>query len=394
MIEFGYPIIKNEGNVSRLIADVTIDNRKDSIWFEVNSEYQSYLCTERCDAYVIAVLNYAMRNHHDIKCSAPITEELLFNLDKYLIDALANANPHFYRTRIYAPVASETLPSAGAVGTGISCGVDSLQVLSSYSETKYKSHQITHLTFNNVGSHGDGKEARELFEKRKRRSIQFAKDYGYKIVVSDSNLHEVINQNHFLSHTYSSLFPVYCLQKLYSTFYYASASIKYNEFSLIDIPQHCSGTYEFISLPYFSTRNIRIYSGGEGLTRLEKLKEISTYKPSYKYLNVCLKENTNCGKCEKCVRTMLALDAIDKIEEYKEVFDVDYYKRNKQWYFAEMLFWLHQGKHDYFEIYDKLKGQISLKTRLKQYASYGLKSFIYMSGHFFYYKYVLRKDYF
>lgn len=159
-------------------------------------------------------------------------------------------------------------------------------------------HNITHLTFNNVGSHGEGEHAEKLYQARLERPRAFAKEYGFEFVASDSNLQNVVLQNHFKSHTYSSMFAVYCLQKLYSVYYYASAGYKYSEFTLIDKPAICCGSYEMLSLPLFSTHNLRVYSEGENMSRLTKLRSIVKYAPSYKYLNVCLKDGDNCGKCE------------------------------------------------------------------------------------------------
>ena len=64
------------------------------------------------------------------------------------------------------------------------------------------------------------------------------------------------------------------------------------------------------------------------MTRMTKLKKVVDYVPSYRYLNVCLKDGDNCGVCEKCVRTLLGLDALGKLDEYNQVFDTQYYKQN------------------------------------------------------------------
>ena len=56
---------------------------------------------------------------------------------------------------------------------------------------------------------------------------------------------------------------------------------------------------------------------------MQKLKIVADYAPSYKYLNVCLKDGNNCGRFEKCVRTMTGLDALGKLDYYREVFDVE-----------------------------------------------------------------------
>lgn len=365
MIRIEQPQLVSNENESRLETYVSIDGDKKKIWFSVDKEYEPYLCWERSDAYVIAVLNYAMRNGHDITCEAPITEELYYNIETYLIDALVKYNKHFYRTKIEAPIINVKLPCAGAIGTGISCGVDSLHALAKQTNLKYKNHNITHLSFNNVGSHGEGEKAQNLYRERLKRPKRFADEYGFKFVLSNSNLMDVIEQNHFLSHTYSSMFPVFCMQKLYSIYYYASAGYKYSEFSLIDIESRSSGSYEILSLPLFSTRNLRIYSEGEGLSRMDKVKSIVNYKPSYKYLNVCLKDGDNCGVCEKCIRTLLGIDALGKLDEYNQVFDTQYYKQNKEWYLLQMLKQMASKKHDYFELYPYFKKDINLKIRLK-----------------------------
>lgn len=359
MIKIEQPQVVSSSDEARLETYVSINGKRSKIWFSVDKEYESYLCWERSDAYVIAVLNFAMRNGHDIECDAPLSEDLYYNLDKYLIDAIEQYNPNFYRPIIKAPISSDILPCAGAVGTGISCGVDSLHALASQSNLKFKQHNITHLTFNNVGSHGEGEKAQELFKDRLERPKKFAEEFGYKLVVSNSNLMDVIEQNHFKSHTYSSMFPVYCLQKLYSIYYYASAGYKYDEFTLIDKPSCSSGSYEMLSLPLLSTHNLRVYSEGEGMTRMTKLKKVVDYVPSYKYLNVCLMDGDNCGKCEKCVRTLLGIDALEKLESYSEVFDIEYYKTNKKWYLMQLLKQKAANKHDYFELYPYFKKEIN-----------------------------------
>ena len=265
-------------------------------------------------------------------------------------------NKDFYRPIIRAKVASEPLPCANAVGTGISCGVDSLHAVANQTNLIFKNHNITHLTFNNVGSHGEGKRASDLFAKRCERPIRFAKEYGFEIIVSDSNLMDIIKQVHFESHTYSSLFPVYCLQKLYSIYYYASAGFGYHEFRLDE--RDC-GAYELLSLPLFSTNRLRIYSEGEGFSRMDKLKDIVRYKPSYKYLNVCLSSEDNCGKCEKCIRTLLGIDALGVLDKYKDVFDIEYYRKHKQWYIQQLVIQKSLGKHDYIELATYFKNEIT-----------------------------------
>lgn len=379
MIKIEKPFIVVDDSFATLQTYITIDENRRLIWFRVKRKWEQYLCDERADAFVIAILNYAIRNRHDIISDAPISEDLYYNIDTYLIDALVEYNPLFYRTKISAPVASEQLPCAGAVGTGISCGVDSLHALAKEANTKFKKHNITHLTFNNVGSHGKGEIAKKLYKERLEIPKRFADEYGYEFIASDSNLMDAIEQNHYKTHTYSSLFAIYCLQKLFSIYYYASAGYKYTDFTLKDYPYICCGSYEILSLPLFSTHSLRIYSEGENKSRLQKLKIVANYQPSYKYLNVCLAEPKNCGVCEKCVRTLLGLDALQVLDRYKEAFDIEYYKKNKKWYLQQMLYRLAEKKHDYFEMYPFFKEQITMLMQIKAICyklCYRTKSFI------------------
>ena len=96
------------------------------------------------------------------------------------------------------------------------------------------------------------------------------------------------------------------------------------------------------------------------MSRMTKLKKVVKYAPSYKYLNVCLEDGDNCGKCEKCVRTLLGIDALGALDNYAEVFDIDYYRKHKKWYLQQMLIQMVHNKHDYFEIYNYKKKDMSL----------------------------------
>jgi len=365
MIIIGKIHKKVSGEYAVLTCPLTIDDETKELWFKVSSKYADYLCCERADAYLVACLHYAMSNGHDIKAENPISELLLFNLRTYLIPALIENNPDFHCPKIIAAVATEKLPNAGAVGTGISCGVDSLHALATKYATEYKHLNVTHLTFNNVGSHGEGEKAQKLYESRLKRPERFAKEYGFEFVASNSNLMDVIKQSHFKTHTYSSMFPVLCLQKLYSVYFYASGGYKFNEFNLHHSSSSSSGSYELLSLQCFSTDVCRIMSDGMGLTRLMKLEEVVNYPPSYKYLNVCLKEGDNCSRCEKCVRTLLGIDVLGALDKYTHVFDIEYYKSHRMWYIQQLLYRMKDRKHDYFEMYPYFRHEVTLVMRLK-----------------------------
>lgn len=69
MLFIGEPYIAQNGDRSRLVCDIEINRRETrTVWFEVDREYEKYLCTERSDAYVIGLLNWAMRGtRHNLR---------------------------------------------------------------------------------------------------------------------------------------------------------------------------------------------------------------------------------------------------------------------------------------------------------------------------------------
>ena len=305
-----------------------------------------------------------MRNGHDITCKAPLGEELYYQITTYLIDAVYKGSDKLYKTHIIADVDNSKLESANAVGTGISCGIDSFHSIAAHTNTKFKNHNITHLAFNNVGSHGEGERAIQLYGERKKRAMKFAKENHFEFVESNSNIHDIIPQNHFLTHSYTSGFAIFALQKLYSIYYYASGNCIL-DFSLKDTYNNSCGQYDLLLLETFSTSTLKLFSEGSTLSRYEKTKQVVEYSPSYKYLNVCTETSENCGRCEKCTRTLLAIDALEKLDSYKEVFDIDYYKKNKQDYYSFLVYCYLIKKDYYSELYPLLKNKIKFTSKIR-----------------------------
>lgn len=366
MIVIEKPEVVVIGSKARLHSNIVIDGLTKNIWFEVDLKYKEYLCYERSDAFVVALLNYAMREGHDINCKSPMGEDLYYQINTYLIDAVYQGSKVLYKTTITADIDSSQLPTGNAVGTGISAGIDSFHSIAENSHSRFKNHNITHLTFNNVGSHGEGERAERLYAQRLQLARNFASEYKYELVESNSNIHDQIEQEHYLTHTYTSCFAVFCLQKLYSTYFYSS-SFSFLEFSLKDNERYGSDFYELLILSAFSTNNMKILSEGATVTRLAKTLTVSSYEPSYKYLNVCTESFENCSKCEKCTRTLLALDALNKLDYYESVFDIKYYRNNKQHYFETLVYKNFIKSVNYVELYPLLQNQINLTTKLKVY---------------------------
>ena len=337
MITIRKPEIVETGGKTRIQNILDFDGVEKQLWFEVPNEYAQYLCPERADAYVIGVLPYAMRHNKDITCEVPMGEELHYRITTYLIPSLANHSKKLHHIKIVADLDSIPVKNAGGVGTGMSCGVDSMHVLASEAETggMYPSLKVTHLTNYNVGIHSIGQRAEILHAGIEANATNLANEIGLPIIATDSNFAEVffsdpsegiVHRQPVLTHTYAHAFATYMLQKLWKVYFYSSCGHDFSSFTLKNSEKTSPARYELLSLDCFSTQSLKIYSQGGAKSRLEKIKTVITYPPAKKHLNVCTWAVSNCGKCVKCIQILAALDALDQLDEFHEVFDIEQYK--------------------------------------------------------------------
>ena len=341
MIRITQPWIEIHDGKSRCLCNIFVDDELRTIWFDTSEEYGDYLCIERGDAYLIGLLNWAMRRGDSIVSDIPITEELYYNITVSLIPSLVKYSKGLHPIDITCKLAP-AITQGTAVGTGCSCGVDSFTTIYKHMDNEpFDEFSLTHLCINNVGAFAEcyseyGKEKTKT--ERYAISQAVAKELSLPLIVTDSNFADVFEQDHLLSHTYSSVFAIYMLQKLWKKYYYSSSGHDYSEFSLIDNDTKSAAFYELLSLQCFSTFGLRIYSDGGEMTRLEKTELIADYSIAQKRLHVCLTRPYNCGKCDKCLRTLLTLDCIGKLESFSNVFDIEEYKRNRE----DAFLWLYK----------------------------------------------------
>ena len=330
-------VVSNDGKAI-LSADVVVDGDKHCLWVGVEEEFGNYLCYERSDAFVLGLLQYAIRYGHNIECEVPMTDRLYEQLHDQFLPALCKMNPKSVgrMVTIKCDLAPEIEhPTGGqAIGTGCSCGVDSLHV--------YSAHQdITHGCIWNV----HGITVDEDDEKRKvgwvnlvSHSRQFAHQAGIKLVVADSNYDRGCLPDLLFDGgtTFGNLFFIFALQKLWKKFYVASG------YDITDFKLDFSGDpahYEYLLFSFCSLANISILLDGVAQRRIDKVADLKHYPLAKKHLNVCwnISENgNNCSyRCAKCMRTMLDLDMVDALDSFDSIFDVDYYRKNFHEYLAE-----------------------------------------------------------
>ncbi|RKD25775.1 hypothetical protein BEP19_02200 [Ammoniphilus oxalaticus] len=332
----------------RIQAEFEVNGKKDVLWYEVEERYGHYLTQDRVDGFLVGLLLFASKNNYDIKVAGPLSNQLFYQLNKYVLPVISQVYGHkpikvFCEHLTYACINTEQ-----AVGTGLSCGIDSFSTI--YENlVKEDSHKfkITHFANFNVGSHGSlgGDKARDLFHKRAAKAKVFVDELGMDLIMVDSNISEILQLNFESTHTFRSMSVVLILQRLFGVYYYSSA------FNLKESRE--KAYYEIFNMAMLSTESINLYSSGSAYTRVEKTRLVGEYTPAYKYLDVCVMGDFNCGKCFKCARTLLTLEIIGKIENFSSVFDLEAYRKIRANYIAEVIA---DREKDIFkrEIYDEI----------------------------------------
>lgn len=356
------PEVLTRGDKAVLRSLVELGDVGKVVEFSTDAEFGQYLCYERSDAFLIGFLNLAMRERCDIYCEAPVTTELMHQLRTELVPTICKYDHALYHTQIHAETSDEALPCAGKIGTGCSCGIDSFYAIQSLSNDP--DFKLDYVTLNNVGAYETwgGRYSRQHYQEDAENAKAFATEYGYKLIVTDSNFAESFPQHHLFTHLYSSSFAIYALRKLWKRYYYASTGCDLQSyFMLEDNHKSDSAHYDLIALPAFSIPSLRICNQGIGVSRFEKTKALSDYIPARRYLNVCIVcGNGGCGKCAKCLRTMWILDALGKLDNFKEVFDVNAYRANYSRNMMLLYFYHRIGVPMLSETYKILKGRIAL----------------------------------
>lgn len=355
------PYIKD----NKLLSKIEYNNKEIEMYFEVERQYVKYLCEDNANAFLIALLPFIVKHNYDVIIKSKISSKLYYQLTTYLLPLLCN---EFKKKdiKIECELTDIEYNSIG-VGASISCGVDSFYTLLKHQDCKDKSYNITHLTFFNAGSNGEygGEEAQKLYQDRLNHIKQFCNQNNYPLVTVDSNMNEIIMMNHEKRHTFTTLCCVYALEKLFGKYYFASGF----GFNGSHISDEDTAYYDILNVHCLSNENIKFYCSGIETTRMEKVRYISNYEITYNWLNVCVgKEYKNCCRCSKCIRTMTALDAIGKLELYKNVFDIDYYNKNRVKILAEILLYNHDRvQHDFLnEILNEFKIN-NVKIPIKSY---------------------------
>lgn len=323
MLQIGKIYLQRTGGQARLCADVSLNGRGTALWFGVDERNADYLCAQRSDAFVMALLPAAMRGGYAITCETPMSERLHYQLETYLIPTLASAGRLYHTVSIQVPLISVRIANRHGVGTGFSGGVDSLYSIMKHGVDSV--YPVTHLALFNVGAF-EGPGFRDNFRKSCRNARRFAEEMGLELVELDSNISQVLPERFLDVYSFRNLAGAMVLQGLFSRYLLSSGHDAAN----FSIDLRNSATYDLLTVHCAQTETLAVYLSGCQARRSQKLAALSDWLPARRWLHPCIygyAGEKNCGSCKKCARDMTTLYALGTLDRFESVFDVPAYKR-------------------------------------------------------------------
>lgn len=324
MLTIGNTYLIHKDGQARLCADLTLNGKGTTLWFGVAEAQEAYLCAERSDAFVMALLPSAMRGGYDIAFQTPMSERLHYQLSHYLIPTVCDAGDLYHPIKLSGPLTSERIANCGGVGTGFSGGVDSLYSIMRHG--KDSDYPLTHLAVFNVGAF-DGSEYQKNFMNACDDANTFAQEQNFNLVCLDSNIVDVLPENFLEVYSFRNLAGALALQDLFSV-YLLSSDQAFSDFTF---NFSNNGTYDLLVVHCAQTESLAVYSSGGQVHRHQKLEALSNWEPAHRWLHPCFRQRLrrrNCGQCKKCIHTMTVLHAYGVLDRFQPVFDVEAYKKS------------------------------------------------------------------
>ena len=332
---------KHDSGEFTLRAKLSFQGGEDECFYSVPEQYADFADGQSANCFLVGMLYPAMRYGEDIHVEGIVSAKLLYNLNEYCIPLLASCDSRLKRIKITATETDADFHTqTSAVGTGFSGGIDSFSTIHEhYERPTPEGFKLTHLFFFNVGAHGIPKTKGDLatierqFHARYEKLSPFPKEVGMPFVKVNSNVHLFHPWGHLEVATFATVSAVLFLQKGIRRYYLASSGHTYQQL------WHFLGEggrpdaierLNMMLLPWLSTESLDLIDDGNLYDRSQKTAIIADYPPAAKYLNVCYGHDTldtNCSICGKCSRTLLTLEILGKLDTFRNVFDIEKYRR-------------------------------------------------------------------
>lgn len=342
-----------DGTSRKLSCQIGGGRFPDRLFFECNANALPESTAPSGNFALVGLLYPAMALGEDLEINAPVSPLLLHTIQHDVQSLLIDYNPELKRIKVSATsVTLAPLEVPSDVATGFSAGVDTFTTLTLFTANDVPdSRHLTSLTTFDVGAMGNVDDSSEIFEKYSRRLRDYAKDNDFLWQTARSNLdqfYSAVSANFQTTHVIRNVAAALIFEDIFGCYLYSSSYPYRNINSKNDDMSYI----EPIILPLLSTETLQFVSAGAGLARVQKTELISTSQSAMKMLDVCVASANvrmkskflNCSRCWKCSRMMVNLDVLGRIDDFAGIFDLEYYRSNKDHMFLNIFESAQKGK--------------------------------------------------
>lgn len=338
MIYIGKAYIEKNGDVTSLCSDIIFSGRTLKMYFEYDNEYSDYICTDYADPFVLMILEYAMACGLDIKCEQSMSDTLYYNLTCHFIPILAENTRTFHRVNIFAEVSPIMRYTGGGVGAGLSCGIDSFNVINRYKNYSIEKYRLTYLFFMNNGQMGpiDYRETKDIFLIEKVHCMKAAEEIGLPLVCVNTNMMELYGE--IAAHRANNAEGLKIASAVYGLrgmikIYYIASTVGLDRFHFSDSDV---GFFAPFTANIMSSESCCFLIGDlDNSKRICKEAYISDDPVMKQFLRINTIKNN--PKSLKGIRTLSGFYVLGKLENLSQVMNLDNYCKRKAYYFGRNL---------------------------------------------------------
>lgn len=85
-------------------VQITLGSIVTTLWYETEQKYKEHFSDDRVEAFLVNLLMYAMQHGYSIKCEAPVSEKLYYQLTEYLIPTISSNVKEYQNVLVDAPL--------------------------------------------------------------------------------------------------------------------------------------------------------------------------------------------------------------------------------------------------------------------------------------------------
>ena len=344
MIEISNLRKRTAGDETRLEADINFFDiaspySEKTLYFEIDKKYGHMLADDSYDAFVLVPLWLAMLHKQDLHIRGQISKKLYQNIKWYVQKIFCDFYDELSPVKLTVEGFTDLPKKRGKIiGTGISCGVDSLSTIyDHFLQENDSDYRINALFYFNCAARNDfgNKQWEELVLKRYEPGKLVAKELGLPCYYLNTNLHAFRKKQDWTKVHYIAIYScIFSLSRAISRYYIPNA-LDYEQKKIFPRHDDMAAFCDTYLVPLIQNERTELIIDGGQYRRVDKIKNIVDWNIAQKYLNVCNKytvDGSNCGVCEKCRMTLLPLEIMGKLDAYSNVFDLDKYRASAQDY--------------------------------------------------------------